>query len=307
MTIIRRAEPSSPKALRQIVSRDLNRHGLAWFKIRDSVKEGFRHPLQFAQALVGQVHCLDLMEVRPRKGSSNYLETGKKADFHTDQDLLYMPAALQIFICVRQALSGGESRFIDTWSLLKEIRRHDKTLYRALFNTPRVLRFNDGMRLSPTFALNDGNLVCAHPPFPDREDEVGAIFQKWVDQAPRIRLRLEPDDVLISNNHRILHSRTAFVGSDRFLIRMMAWPRKANPAPAAFTSYAREFQKCAAKILRGEPHWIRQRFGLAPPPRPPKIFYDFPEVPPEAPEWQSPMKRRSLFRAFDKLREGIES
>jgi hypothetical protein len=150
--------------------------------------------------------------------------------YHTDDNWLVPPQVVAMW-CDHPAVRGGESLFVDSWKLLTQIESHDPSLYDALFESVRLLPFSgDRFMLRPTFLRRFGNVFISQPAMLTEDDDVGRRFLDWITKAPVLTLRMEPGDVYVSNNHRLLHGRTAFEGSRR-LLRCHAWLSESLPIP----------------------------------------------------------------------------
>jgi hypothetical protein len=245
-----------------------NRDGVCWVRMHDAIKLAALAPDRLLENLLGWTPLathVNQIKVAPaiRRGVRPYAVTNDEARFHVDQHP-YLPAALQVLVCVRQASDpGGASMFIDTWKLLDDLAQQRSVLFERLFETPRTIRFHNFMWCSPTFSVRAGNLVCVHNGFPLETDPVGKAFQQLIERQAPIRFKLETGDLLLSNNHRTLHARTAFSDTSRHLIRILTWLRRPLVAPVPYVRRAIEVAVRTEERVRSEPLWIRKRIGYS--------------------------------------------
>lgn len=185
-------------------------------------------PWALVERLVGlRPAMVERQAIRPLPGGRSFAASAAFTPFHTDsQDYLGAPPGLQVMICRRAAASGGATRLIDGWALLERIERDDPALFDALLAVPRRHRFYFGDVTRPT-VTSDGRLAWTHAPGPP-DDPVGRALDAFLARAPVIELAVQSGEMLLVDNHRMLHGRTAFTGERDFL-RLLAW----LPAPLA--------------------------------------------------------------------------
>lgn len=171
--------------------------------------------------------------------------------FHTDgTDLIGL-------LCVRNGISGGESRIVSTAFLYNEIRRSRPDLHallcqpyhRFLPNTDR-LPAQDRVFAMPIFVVRDGKLSCQYSrTFVEQAQELDDVprltaaqieaLDLLADLAERYCLTVpfEAGDIQLLNNHVAFHGRTAFEddaagGQDRLLLRLWISPENNRALPA---------------------------------------------------------------------------
>lgn len=156
---------------------------------------------------------------------------------HTDGTYIHDSPGLQIFNCVAQAGEGGDSRYIDAFNVAEQLRKQNPRAFEFLSTTPLHYHTFD----------NDAHLSTMEPII--RVDHAGHIIQfrhNDYDRAPLTHLpfdkvelfyryhrelmqimrqesmektvRLNQGDMIIVDNHRVMHGRKAFNGGDRELI-----------------------------------------------------------------------------------------
>lgn len=155
---------------------------------------------------------------------------------HTDEPFRYMPPGVLILGCVRPAAEGGDTILVDGFQIAERLREHNPAAFDLLCGPNHVfVRYHEGtlderMR-GKVISLDDRGAVCglrlhtrSSGPLDVAPDLVPTYFAAHraivaLAMAPenQIRLRLEAGDVAVLDNHRVLHSRTAFSDHKRFL------------------------------------------------------------------------------------------
>lgn len=229
--------------------------GLSRISFPDATEIALTDPVFFVERACGiRPAQVEVSHLRPIAGQVNFTQSDRETPLHTDshpfqghcaeEEAFPFPAHVQFLICLRPARRGGDSEYLDSWSLAAKIAKVDAALHSALFNEVRTLHFATGPQEAYTFSLRRDNLVFIHPPFPHREDRVGIAFQSWVDREPRSRLRLETGEALMASNHRLLHARSSFRDRARHLLRILAWfERPIETPPAELRERARLFER----------------------------------------------------------------
>ncbi|MDC3954350.1 TauD/TfdA family dioxygenase [Polyangium jinanense] len=151
-------------------------------------------------------------------------------ELHTDQPFLDVPPRYQLLQCIRTADAGGESFFCDALAAARYVASIDATAFERLTTLP--VRFHRKQKSferivdSPLLTMKgpSGFLVrysyFTLAPFQASFAEMEAWYRAYTrfaeivrDPRHQVRLRLEPGDFVIYDNHRMLHGRTAFSGA----------------------------------------------------------------------------------------------
>jgi hypothetical protein len=194
--------------------------------------------------------------VKPEPGNTTVVRSNVEARPHID-DNDFMPANVQILCCVRPSRQGGDSIYIDSWSMLARIEEENRPLFRALFEVPRVFKYVDMTPVRPTFSVRYGNLIFSHSPAPDEHDAIARLVTEWVDRSPRYQFLAEAGDICVINNQRLLHGRQTFQGQ-RELVRLLYWFSKGFPSHPKYLARARRFARRVARHNTGGPTWVRE-------------------------------------------------
>jgi len=157
--------------------------------------------------------------VRVRPESRALVMSDRALDLHTD----HQRAKFIAWHCIRQTDQGGTSLLLDIGVLFDQLQESEQQhLSRVRFAAHKVFEGDPGDHLLLT--EDDDHRRFYYAPFlilPEyREDPVLIKFRQLVRKAVPIAINLAEGDVLVVDNHRILHGRTAIFGSkDRQLER----------------------------------------------------------------------------------------
>lgn len=167
----------------------------------------------------------------------NYV-TNREFRFHCDAaDLLGL-------LCVRKAARGGKSRLASSVTVFNELRRRRPGLAQRLFEPVLLDLRNEQPEGAPAYgaltpcAHADGVLRTiyisdyfrsverhADVELPASDLELLDLYEEIAaDPANCLSFNLEPGDILLVNNHFMLHARTAFEdapGAERLLLRFL--------------------------------------------------------------------------------------
>jgi hypothetical protein len=235
--------------------------------------EATRAPWDFAARLLGErPRMVERQPIRAVPGGRSFASSAGPAPIHTDSQIhAGAPPNLQIMACVRPADRGGEHLLADGWALLDALRAGDPELHDALFTIPRRIPFVFGDVFGPTVALRAGFLTLTHPPFLPPGDALAARLAPWIEAAPRIELRTGAGEILVADNHRMLHGRRGFDGGAREYVRILAWTASAFATHPAHHARAAAVAEATATALATAPEAVRRRLGLLPAPTDPRL------------------------------------
>jgi len=168
---------------------------------------------------------------------------------HTDQPYMEQPPAIQLFHCITQASEGGESRFLDGFALAQKVWEQDPEAFdvlsrhRVLFHDltpqwhleayhtifelagvedksiggmPALKRVNFNEQCRDSWRQYDPNDRCQSTESLGRFYDALAMLESLVWEEKELALRLQPGEVIVSDNWRTLHNRSGFVGERHF-------------------------------------------------------------------------------------------
>jgi gamma-butyrobetaine dioxygenase len=174
-------------------------------------------------------------EVRAEVNPSNLAFTNLALQAHTDNPYRDPVPGLQILACLENDVAGGESIVVDGFEAAERLKVENAEQFRLLARHPARFAYAGarGVRLEakrPIIELGpDGELLCvrfnsrsAAPlvdvPYAELEGYYRAYrrFSELIDDSRlQLRFRLEPGELFIVDNTRVLHARTAFSGGGR--------------------------------------------------------------------------------------------
>lgn len=158
-------------------------------------------------------------EVRPKNNTKSLVNTVNEMELHTDH-----PRARWIsWECIKQSSEGGFSLLKDTYLALKNIPSDTlNELTKVFINTHHKI-FDDDLETYPVLRLDgDKSNWIYYTPWLNKNigNKALDIFLQEIDKCPVTKICLQPGDILIIDNGRMLHGRTAIGGDqNRLLIR----------------------------------------------------------------------------------------
>jgi gamma-butyrobetaine dioxygenase len=191
----------------------------------------------------------------------------KALKLHTDEPYRASPPGILLFHCIANDQTGaGSSVFMDGFEIAKRLRHHDAKGFAALCKHPHSFRRHfagdvDLIAEFPILSVDEfGNLcgirindrVAAPLSIPQEHMAVyyrglKYLLQQSEDESMALNLTLQPGDIAVFDNHRVLHGRTDltvdgtrwlqwvqmergdFYSSLRIFADRLDLPRDANP------------------------------------------------------------------------------
>jgi gamma-butyrobetaine dioxygenase len=154
---------------------------------------------------------------------------------HTDEPYRHHPPGITFFHVVAQSEHGGESTLVDGFHVAEVLKQQDPEAFRLLSTVPvdfhrelkegrifhasaPIIRVDRQGQLEGLRLLDRGTA-----PFDLEEDQVAgfyAAYRKWLtflyDAGNQLIVKIRAGEVLVFNNHRLLHGRTAFDASKSY-------------------------------------------------------------------------------------------
>lgn len=171
----------------------------------------------------------DLFDVRSDANMNLGSNTGHPLPPHTDESYRHDAPGISFFHCLRAAPEGGESILVDGFKAAQRLRELDSESFDVLSSVPvffqRYAPPQEDMRSHTRMLVTDvdGDVVGCRwtdrtlPPQdlpPERVEPVyRAIRRLWKivnDPALQFSYRMQPGDLHLFDNHRVLHGRLAF-------------------------------------------------------------------------------------------------
>jgi gamma-butyrobetaine dioxygenase len=208
-------------------------------------------PWAFAARLAGSApRMVERQVIRAVPGGRSFASNDRKTPLHADlQMFLGAPADLQVMACVRQADHGGASILCDMWPIVDAVRLRDQELFDALFSVERRFPFVAGDVTSPTIARFGDRIAFLHAPRALDDDPLSRRIGDLLARAATSKVRLQAGEILVVDNHRVLHGREAFSDPRRELVRFLVWTAEARDVPGAVSNSARPLTSRPASAL----------------------------------------------------------
>lgn len=197
----------------QEIRQELEELGFVW------IKNGGKEYFERACEELGEI--IFVTDVKVNLESRALVTSEKGLDFHTD----HHKANFIAWYCIEQTDKGGESILQDANKVfellnddeqeeLKKVMLFEHKVFEDDKDTyPFVIEKDNKREFYYSFWLADETISV-------KQKNIIKKFQKLTNEIEYIKLKLNPTDALIIDNHRILHGRTAIEGSkNRFLKR----------------------------------------------------------------------------------------
>jgi hypothetical protein len=160
-------------------------------------------------------------EIREKKKSTRLLASNLEMPFHTD----HHEAKYIAWFCRSQSFTGGDSLLIDTKPIIDSLSDSVKGLLSEItVNSHRVFhsdKFSYPLiePLAHMFHVYYAPWLTVRPGCLKHQKAL-LLFQTLIESANVERITLNEGDLLIIDNHRMLHGRSGFPsGSNRWLTR----------------------------------------------------------------------------------------
>jgi len=178
-----------------------------------------------------------LFEVRVLTRPDHLAYTSRALEPHTDNPYRDPAPTLQLLHCIRNASESGDTYFVDGFALAEDMRRDPSDDFARLSRHAAPFGYTAASgdhyaARSPIIRLNADDTVCG---IRFNHRALGAVdlgpveTALWYDaylrfaraaDAPerRLTLKMQPGDIVIFDNERLLHGRTEITGpADRLL------------------------------------------------------------------------------------------
>ena len=156
--------------------------------------------------------------------------TNAPSSFHTDGTFNPAIADYVGLLCLRTAKSGGESQMASACTVHQAIRAMSSELFDALYapfwfdrrgqhaddelpGTAHPVFVWDGRELTMRYLryyIDEGHRTMDQPLTVTQRDALDAVDQCLADERFFVEFKLEPGQMLLSNNHWLLHSRSGY-------------------------------------------------------------------------------------------------
>lgn len=169
-------------------------------------------------------------EIRENPKSTRLLVSSQPMDFHTDHNA----AKYIAWHCNSQSAVGGESLLIDTRHILAGYSENTLSLLQEISVKTHKVFYGDKLSIPLLSTTEDEHVFGVYyaswligPQASIKHTKALAKFQQDLAQAKPVELLLSEGDILIIDNHRMLHGRAGFPpNSNRWLTRY--WLKRSN-------------------------------------------------------------------------------
>jgi gamma-butyrobetaine dioxygenase len=176
-----------------------------------------------------------LFDLRSVPQPNNLAYTNRELPAHSDNPYRDPVPGFQMLHCFADAGQGGDSTFLDGLAIAERIRASDPDNFTALCQTPVLFRFRDAtvdLTTERTMIELDarGEFRAIYyndrsiEPLPLRGPKLKKYYPAYRQLCELVReperlviCRLQPGDLVLFDNTRILHGRTAFMNEGRHL------------------------------------------------------------------------------------------
>jgi gamma-butyrobetaine dioxygenase len=174
-----------------------------------------------------------VFDVRSVVAPNNLAYTGLALGAHTDNPYREPTPTLQLLHCLSSSAAGGESTLVDGFAAAARLKAEDADAFELLATQPVRFRFRDAdtelEREAPVIGLDvRGDVVAirfnnrSKAPLELRDELVEpyyAAYRSFAEllESPDLQVgfALEPGDLFVVDNERVLHGRTGFSGEGR--------------------------------------------------------------------------------------------
>lgn len=247
----------------QAIVEAIARRGFVVIELEDELVHRLAQPWRLVLGLLGRAPMLtEVQPIHPIAGGRSFASAAGEAPLHTDSQLwLGRPPDLQVTACLRPASHGGQSVLVDAFALADDLERRDPELLRALLGDLRRMPFVFGAVFGATLARRSGRYVVTHSPRAVAGDALAEPLAAAIARAPHEVVQLGRGQVLLVDNHRMLHGRTAFEDPTRELLRVLAWLATPLGARPRWADAADAIADRLAGALVDETEIVRRAFG----------------------------------------------
>lgn len=157
-------------------------------------------------------------DIRKQVESNLYIHSDIDIPFHSEDP----KAKYLLWYCISQAEQGGETELLDFQYVVKNLPPSTLVDLRRLncwlkdppknrIKTPILQKTND----------KELDRIYYVPWAVVSENRQVTRLQLAISEAPKVKFRMEQGDIVVLDNHRILHSRRSFRGGNRLVQRYL--------------------------------------------------------------------------------------
>lgn len=181
-----------------------------------------------------------IFDLTPKSKTRTIGNTTRSVPPHTDEAFRFTPPGINILGCVHPADDGGDSVLVDGFNLAAILKKEDPQSFEMLTEYEQSYHrshdFGEGREIDERtrqrmFVLDDRDEVVgvrihtrAAGPLvlpPEKVEPYYAAHHRlsnlMMSEKYQVRYRLKAGESVMFDNHRVLHARTDFTDSERFL------------------------------------------------------------------------------------------
>ena len=200
------------------------------FVIIKNIPTSKNYIVEFANSIgsVRRTNFGEYFDVKSKPDPNDLAYTSLALAPHTDNPYRNPVPCIQLLHCIESKVSGGLSTLVDGFTVTEELRNKFSEFYEILTEVKVRFRFIDKEvileNISPLIELNDDKSF-KQVRFSPRLDYVPILDKEKLDlyyqarkklsemynsEKYRIEFKLEPKDLIMMDNHRLLHGRTSY-------------------------------------------------------------------------------------------------
>jgi Probable taurine catabolism dioxygenase len=186
--------------------------------------------VEFANSIgsVRRTNFGEYFDVKSKPDPNDLAYTSLALAPHTDNPYRNPVPCIQLLHCIESKVSGGLSTLVDGYTVTEDLKIKYPEFYKILTEVKVRFKFIDKEvileNISPLIELNE-NKSFKQVKFSPRLDYVPILDKDKLDlyyqarkklsemynsEHYRIEFKLEPKDLMMMDNHRLLHGRTAY-------------------------------------------------------------------------------------------------
>jgi [2-(trimethylamino)ethyl]phosphonate dioxygenase len=212
----------------------VGRDGLA-FLSGVPIEDGAAQRIADLIGFVRETNYGSIFDVRTMAEPNNLAYTSRELPVRTDNPYRDPVPGFKMLHCLCAAEDGGESIFLDGMAVSEQIRARDADAFTLLSQTPILFRFQDAdvdlvaeRTMLEMDALGQFRAIYYNDrsiePLPLKGPKLKKYYPAYRQLAELVRdparlvtVKLEPGDLALFDNARILHGRTAYCDGSRHL------------------------------------------------------------------------------------------
>jgi hypothetical protein len=203
----------TPTISKSVIEAEIYEKGYSFIKLPTSIN--------FEEIIASLGDVIQKTEIRENPKSTRLLASNQGMNFHTD----HHAAKYIAWFCNSQSSTGGSSLLLDTRCILQNFSENSLDLLQEISVKTHQVFYNDKLSL-PLLSINDNCKTIYYAqwlvnnPACIKHQKALLKFEDEIKSIEPIKVLLSEGEMLIIDNHRMLHGREAFPSkSNRWLTR----------------------------------------------------------------------------------------